>query len=114
MIKPLSDRVVIKPLPAEAISKGGIVIPESAKEAPAQGEVISLGHGKMKDGKTYSFSVKKGDKVLYSKYSGDEVKIDGTEYKIMSESEILGILMSRNEEIRAREIELLKSKISHK
>lgn len=92
MLKPLADRVLIKPLPAEEITKGGIVIPDSAKESPAEGEVVALGNGTMKDGKTYNFSVKIGDKVLYSKYGGDEIKIDGVEYKVMTESEILGIL----------------------
>lgn len=92
MLKPLADRVLIKPLPAEEITKGGIVIPDSAKESPAQGEVVALGNGAMKDGKTYNFSVKIGDKVLYSKYGGDEIKIDGVEYKVMTESEIIGIL----------------------
>lgn len=92
MFTPLADRVLVKPLAAEEKTKGGIFIPDTAKEAPAQGEVVVLGNGKIKDGKTYTFSVKKGDKVLYSKYSGDEIKIDGTEYKIMKEEEILGIL----------------------
>lgn len=92
MLKPLGDRVLIKPLPAEEVTKSGIVIPDTAKEAPAQGEVIALGNGKLKDGKEYQFSVKIGDKVLYSKYSGDELKIDDAEYKVMKEEEILGIL----------------------
>lgn len=92
MIKPLADRVVVKPLAAEEKTKAGIFIPDTAKEAPAQGEIVALGNGKMKDGKSYAFSVKKGDKVLYSKYAGDEIKIDGSEYKIMKEEEILGIL----------------------
>ena len=92
MLKPLADRVLIKPLSAEEKTKGGIFIPDTAKEAPAQGEIIALGNGKMKDGKKYDFSVAKGDKVLYSKYAGDEIKIEGKEYKIMKEEEILGIL----------------------
>lgn len=92
MFTPLGDRVLIKPLPAEEITKSGIVIPDTAKEAPAEGEVFALGNGKMKDGKIYQFSVKKGDKVLYSKYGGDELKIDGGEYKVMKEEDILGIL----------------------
>lgn len=92
MLKPLGDRVLVKPLPAEEITKSGIVIPGTAKEAPAEGEVVALGNGKIKEGKTHQFSVAKGDKVLYSKYSGDELKIEGEEYKVMSESEILGIL----------------------
>ena len=92
MIKPLGDRVLIKPLSAEEKTKGGIFIPDTAKEAPAQGEVVALGNGKIKEGKVYTFSVAKGDKVLYSKYAGDEIKLDGTEYKIMREEEILGVL----------------------
>jgi chaperonin GroES len=92
MFQPLGDRVLVKPLPAEEVTKGGIVIPDTAKEAPAEGEVFTLGNGKLKDGKTHQFSVNKGDKVLYSKYSGDELKIDGVEYKIMHEQDILGIL----------------------
>lgn len=92
MFQPLGDRVLIKPLPAEEVTKSGIVIPGTAKEAPAQGEVVVLGNGKLKDGKTYSFSVKKGDKVVFSKYSGDEIKIENVEYKVMREDDILGIL----------------------
>jgi len=92
MITPLGDKVVIKPMSAEEKTKGGIYIPDTAKEAPAQGEIIALGTGKLVGGKKHEFSVKKGDKVLYGKYAGDEVKIDGAEYKIMKEEEILGIL----------------------
>lgn len=92
MLKPLADRVLVKPLEAEEKTKSGIFIPDTAKEAPAQGKVVVLGNGKLKDGKKHEFSVKVGDKVLYSKYSGDEIKIEGTEYKVMKEDEILGIL----------------------
>ena len=92
MIKPLADRVIVKPLEVEEKTKAGIFIPDTAKEAPAQGEIVALGNGKIKDGKQHDFSVKIGDKVLYSKYAGDEVKLDGKEYKIMKEEEILGIL----------------------
>ena len=92
MLKPLRDRVLIKPSQAEEVTKSGIVIPDTAKEAPAEGEVISLGNGTIKDGKTHQFSVKVGDRVLYAKYAGDELKIDGDEYKVMKEEEILGIL----------------------
>jgi chaperonin GroES len=92
MFKPLSNRVLISPLAAEEKTKSGIFIPDTAKEAPAQGKIVALGNGKMKDGKKYEFSVKIDDKVLYSKYSGDEIKIDGKEYKIMHEEDILGIL----------------------
>jgi len=92
MLIPLGDKVVVKPMSAEEKTKGGIYIPDTAKEAPAQGEVIALGTGKLTGGKKHEFSVKKGDKVLYGKYSGDEVKLEGLEYKIMKEEEILGIL----------------------
>ena len=92
MFQPLGDRVLIKIGKAEEITKSGIVIPDTAKEAPAEGEVVRLGNGKIKDGKTYDFSVKVGDKVLYSKYAGDEIKIESEEYKVMKEEEILGIL----------------------
>jgi chaperonin GroES len=92
MFKPLADRVLVKPLEAEEVTKSGIFIPDTAKEAPAQGEIVALGDAKMKDGKKFEFSVKKGDKVVYSKYAGDELKIDGKEYKVMKEEDILGIL----------------------
>lgn len=92
MIVPLGDKVVIKPMSAEEKTKTGIYIPDTAKEAPAEGEIVALGTGKMSGGKKHEFSVKKGDKVLYGKYAGDEVKIEGKEYKIMKEDEILGIL----------------------
>lgn len=93
MLKPLGDRVLVEPVPAEEITKSGIVLPETAKEKPAEGKVIALGTGKtMKDGKKMPFEVKVGDKVIYSKYAGDEIKIDGKEYKILKEEEILGIL----------------------
>jgi len=92
MITPLGDRVLIRPVEAETKTKSGIFIPDTAKEAPAQGKIVALGNGKVKDGKKHEFSVKKGDTVLYSKYSGDEVKIDEIEYKIMKEEDILGIL----------------------
>jgi len=92
MLQPLGDRVLIKLGKAEEVTKSGIVIPDTAKEAPAEGEIVKLGNGKLKNGKTHDFSVKVGDKVLYSKYAGDEIKIDGIEYKVMREEEILGIL----------------------
>lgn len=92
MLQPLGDRVLVMPSAAEEVTKSGIVIPDTAKEAPAEGEVIALGNGKLREGKTHEFSVKKGDKVLYSKYAGDELKINGEEYKIMREEDILGIL----------------------
>ena len=92
-IKPLDDRVVVEALPAEEKTKGGIVLPEAAKEKPQQGKVIAVGKGKVeKDGKVTPLDVKEGDTVLFGKYSGQEIKLDGEEYLIMREEEILGVL----------------------
>ncbi len=92
-IKPLADRVLVKPLDEKEVSKGGIIIPDSAKEKPQEAEVIALGTGKRDDdGKLLEFTVKAGDKVLISKYGGTEVKVEGESYLIMREDDILGIL----------------------
>ena len=91
-IKPLQDRVVVKPLEEMEVKKGSIIIPDTAKERPMQGEVIEVGPGKVEDGKEIAMSVKKGDKVLYGKYSGTEVTIDDVEYLIMRESDILAVI----------------------
>ena len=92
-IKPLHDRVIVKRLAEESTSSGGIIIPDSAKEKPAQGEIMAAGDGKiLDDGKTLALNVKVGDKILFSKYSGTEVKIEGEEYLIMREDDILGII----------------------
>jgi chaperonin GroES len=92
-IKPLGDRVLVHPLEEEEVKKGGIIIPDTAKEKPQEGEVVALGTGKRdEDGKIIEFTVKKGDKVLISKYGGTEVKIDGESYLIMREDDILGII----------------------
>jgi chaperonin GroES len=91
-IKPLSDRVVIKPLEEMEVKKGSIIIPDTARERPMQGEVVEAGPGKTEDGKKVPMEVKKGDKVLYGKYSGTEVTIDDTEYLIMRESDVLAII----------------------
>jgi chaperonin GroES len=89
-IKPLDDRVVVEALPAEEKTKGGIVLPEAAKEKPQQGRVVAVGPGRMnKDGERIPPNLKKGDTVVYGKYSGTDVKVEGTDYKIMRESEIL-------------------------
>lgn len=82
---------MVKPLEVEEKTKSGIYIPDTAKEQRAEGEIIAIGTG-LKEGKKYEFSVKKGDKVVYSKYAGDEIKIKGVEYKVMKEEEVLGIL----------------------
>ncbi len=92
-IKPLADRVIIKPSPAEEKTKGGIILPDTAKEKPVIGEVVAVGPGKVSDeGKTIAPEVKVGDKVLYGKYSGTEVTVDGEEYLIMRESDIFAIM----------------------
>lgn len=93
MIKPLGDRVVVKPLPMEERTKGGIVLPDTAKEKPQKGEVVAVGPGRLLDnGQRVAIDLKAGDKVLYSKYAGNEVKIDDVEYLILRENDILGII----------------------
>ena len=92
-IKPIGDRVLVKPLEEKEVKKGGIIIPDSAKEKPQEGEVVALGTGKLDDkGEKIAFTVKKGDKVLISKYGGTEIKVDGESYLIMREDDILGII----------------------
>jgi len=89
-IKPLGDRVVIKPTPKEEISKGGIVLPDTAKEKPQDGKIVAVGPGRLtEDGKRIEMEVKVGDKVIYSKYAGTEVKVDDEELIILRESDIL-------------------------
>lgn len=93
-IRPLADRVIVKPNDtAESKTAGGIIIPDTAKEKPQQGEVVAAGPGRTdENGKIINMNVKVGDKVLYSKYGGTELKFEGTEYLIMSESDILAIM----------------------
>jgi chaperonin GroES len=92
-IRPLHDRVLIKRLGEEDKSKGGIIIPDAAKEKPIQGKVIAVGKGKtLKNGDVVPPDVKKGDKVLFGKYAGTEVKIDGEEYLLMREDDILAVI----------------------
>ena len=92
-VKPLSDRVVVEAVPAEDVSSGGIILPDTAQEKPQQGTIVAAGPGKVSDsGKTVSMEVKKGDRVLYGKYSGTEFSFEGTEYLIMRESDILAVL----------------------
>ena len=92
-IKPLADRVVVKPLEQEEVKKGGIIIPDTAKEKPVQGEIMAAGPGRIEDGgKRVDLEVKIGDKILYGKYSGTEVTIDDQDYLIMRESDVLAIL----------------------
>jgi chaperonin GroES len=92
-VRPLADRVVIKPLEAAEEKKGGIIIPDTAKEKPQQGQVMEVGTGRVtEDGKRIELEVKKGDRVLYGKYSGTEVTLNGDELLIMRESDILAVV----------------------
>jgi len=92
-IKPLGDRVVVKPLETVEKSKGGIVIPDTAKEKPQEGKVVAVGKGRVTDdGKVIAAEVKVNDKVLYGKYSGTEITVDSEEYVVLHESDILGIV----------------------
>ena len=94
MIRPLGERVVIKPLPGEEVTKGGIVLPETAKEMPQEGEVVAVGPGRLLDnGTRVSIDLQVGDKILFSKYAGNEIKLDDVEYLIMRESDILGVIV---------------------
>jgi chaperonin GroES len=92
-IRPLQDRVIVKRLEEEEKTKGGIIIPDTAKEKPQEGKVIAVGKGKVtEDGKVIPLDVKVGDKILFGKYSGSEIKIGGEEHLIMKEEDILGII----------------------
>jgi chaperonin GroES len=92
-IRPLYDRVVVKRIEEKETTRNGIVIPDSAKEKPQEGEVVAVGHGKRsEDGTLVALDVKVGDRILFGKYSGNESKVDGTEYIFMREDDILGIL----------------------
>lgn len=91
-IKPLGDRVIIKVMESEETTKSGIVLPGNAKEKPMQGEILAVGSGEMVDGKKLPLEVKVGDKVIYSKYAGTEVKMDGMEYLVIKQSDILAIV----------------------
>lgn len=91
--RPLQDRLLVKRVEAEEKSKGGIIIPDSAKEKPIEGVVIAVGNGKvLDDGKTRSIDIKAGERILFGKYSGTEIKVDGEEHVILREDEVLGIL----------------------
>src|SRR6202050_1617014 len=91
--RPLHDRVVVKRIEAEEKSKGGIIIPDSAKEKPQEGEVVAVGPGgRDESGKLIAIDLKAGDRVLFGKWSGTEVKLDGVEYLIMKESDIMGVI----------------------
>jgi chaperonin GroES len=93
MIRPLGEKVLVKSAEPKEVKKGGIIIPDTAKEKPQEGEIIAVGTGKRtEDGKIIALDVKVGDKILFGKYSGTEVKIDDIEYLIMSQDDILGII----------------------
>jgi chaperonin GroES len=91
-IRPLHDRVIVKRIEEEEKTKGGIIIPDTAKEKPQEGRVIAVGAGKREDGKLIPLDVKAGDKILFGKYSGAEIKVNGEEHLIMREEDILGII----------------------
>jgi len=92
-VRPLGDRVLVKPLEVEEKKKGGIIIPDTAKEKPQEGKVIAVGKGKITEqGKTLPLDVKVGDRILFGKYSGNEIKIDDEDYLIVREEDILGII----------------------
>ena len=94
--RPLEDRVLIQPVDATEKTTGGIILPDTAKEKPMEGEVVAVGQGKiLEDGKVRPLSVKKGDRVLFGKYTGTEVKINGVEHLVLGEDEILGVLEDR-------------------
>lgn len=90
---PLHDRIIVKPSQPEEVTKGGIIIPDTAKEKPMQGEIIAVGNGRvLEDGKVMPLQLKAGDQVLYGKYSGTEVSIEGTDYLMMRESDVFAII----------------------
>jgi chaperonin GroES len=92
-LRPLQDRMLVQRVEEEKTTKGGIIIPDSAKEKPAEGKVVAVGNGKLgDDGKRVALELKRGDRVLFGKYSGTEVKVDGEEYLIMREDDILGVI----------------------
>ncbi|MDX2170065.1 MAG: co-chaperone GroES [Deltaproteobacteria bacterium] len=92
-VRPLHDRVIVKRIEEEAKTKGGIIIPDTAKEKPQEGQVVAVGPGRLDDaGKIITLGVKKGDRVLFGKYSGTEIKLDGEEHIIMREEDILGVI----------------------
>ena len=91
-IRPLHDRVIVKRLEEEDKSKGGIIIPDTAKEKPQEGRVIAVGSGKHEDGKVIPLDVKVGDKILFGKYAGTEIKISGEEHLILREDDVLGVI----------------------
>jgi chaperonin GroES len=91
-IRPLHDRVIVKRIEETEKTKGGIIIPDTAKEKPQEGRVVAVGPGRLEEGKVISLDVKAGDKILFGKYSGTEIKLDGEEHLILREDDILGVI----------------------
>jgi chaperonin GroES len=91
-VRPLHDRVIVQRIKEEEKTKGGIIIPDTAKEKPQEGRVVAVGPGRQEDGKVIALGVKAGDKILFGKYSGTEIKLDGEEHLIMREEDILGVI----------------------
>jgi chaperonin GroES len=92
-LRPLSDRILVERVEEDAKTKGGIIIPDTAKEKPAEGKIVSMGNGRMgEDGKLIPMDVKVGDRVLFSKYGGTDVKIDGSDYLILRQDDVLGVI----------------------
>ena len=91
-VKPLQDRIIVRRVAEEEKSKGGIIIPDTAKEKPQQGKVVAVGPGKKEDGKVLPLDVKAGDTILFARYSGTEIKLDGEEHIILREDDVLGIV----------------------
>ena len=101
-IRPLQDRVIVKRIAEEEKTEGGIIIPDTAKEKPQEGKVIAVGKGKVNDdGKVIPLQLRAGDKILFGKYSGSEIKIDGEEHLIMREDEVLGVLENAGKKQKA-------------
>jgi len=93
-MRPLHDRVIVKRIEEEERTKGGIIIPDTAKEKPQEGRVVAVGPGRLDDGKIIKLDVKAGDRILFTKYAGTEIKLDGEEHVIMREDDILGVIES--------------------
>lgn len=91
-IQPIGDKILVRPLPEEEVTKSGIYLPDTAKEKPQEGEVLAVGEGKWIEGKLVPLSVKAGDRVIFTKYGGDEIKVDGEELKIIEEKDVLAIV----------------------
>lgn len=91
-LKPIGDKILVRPVDSEEVTKSGIVLPDTAKEKPQEGEVLAVGSGKLEDGKRIPLEVKKGDRVIFAKYGGDEIKLNGEELKIIAESDVLAIV----------------------